>query len=152
ALDDKQPLRRVVAAEALCRAGLAAQLPEVRRLLKDPDAQVRLRAALALAGARDREAVSLLLDLLGLLPPTGAWQAEDILLRMAGEQAPEISLGQDDVAHRRCRDVWLAWWRAHGDKVDLAKLDAANRVLGYTLLVLLDEGKVLELDNQDKPR
>jgi hypothetical protein len=152
ALGDRQPQRRAVAVEALCRAGLAARSPEVRRLLKDSDSQVRLRAALALAAARERDALPVLIDLLAQLPQTGAWQAEDLLLRLAGEQAPLIDLGHDDAAHRQCREAWLVWWREHGAQADLTRLDATSRPFGYTLLVLLDEGKVLELDHEDKPR
>jgi len=141
-----------VAVEALCRAGLAARSPEVRGLLKDSDPQVRLRAALALATAHERDALPVLIDLLPQLPQTGAWQAEDLLLRLAGEQAPLIDLGHDDAAHRQCRDAWLVWWRDHGAQADLTRLDVTSRPFGYTLLVLLDEGKVLELDHEDKPR
>jgi HEAT repeats/PQQ-like domain len=152
ALSDRQPQRRAVAVEVLCRAGLAARSPEVRRLLKDSDSQVRLRAALALAAAHERDALPVLIDLLTELSQTGAWQAEDLLLRVAGEQAPLIDLGHDEAARRQCRDAWLAWWRDHGAQADLTRLDAASRPFGYTLLVLLDEGKVLELDHEDKPR
>src|SRR5438445_97613 len=57
ALTSKDAVRRGAAAEAMCRAGAAEQMPAVRKLLKDPNASVRLRTALALAAARDKEAV-----------------------------------------------------------------------------------------------
>ena len=126
ALGDRQPQRRAVAIEALCRAGLAARSPEVRGLLKDSDPQVRLRAALALATAHERDALPVLIDLLPQLPQTGAWQAEDLLLRLAGEQAPLIDLGHDEAAHRQCRDAWLVWWRDHGAQADLTRLDVTS--------------------------
>src|SRR5262249_30076414 len=48
-LADKLAVRRAAAAVALCRAGVKAQLPAVRKLLRDPDASVRLAVAVALA-------------------------------------------------------------------------------------------------------
>jgi HEAT repeat protein len=152
ALKDEQPLRRALAAEALCRAGVGAKRADVEQLLKDGDAGVRLRAGLALASVGKKEAVPVLIDLLAQLPDIGAWQAEDVLLRLAGEQGPGVDLGRDAAAHRRCRDAWTAWWRQHEATADLSRLEGLNRVLGYTLLVLLDEGRVIELDNHDKPR
>ena len=68
ALDDKLALRRSVAAEALALGGALDQRAAVRKLLKDTDGSVKLRVALALATARDREAVPVLIDLMGELP------------------------------------------------------------------------------------
>jgi HEAT repeat protein len=152
ALKDEQAVRRALAGEALCRSGAGAKLPEVEQLLNDSDASVRLRVGLALAGARKKEAIPVLIDLLTQLPDAGAWQAEDLLLRLAGEQGPGVDLGRDSAAHRKCRDAWAGWWRDHEATADLSRIEGANRVLGYTLLVLLDEGRVIELDNHDKPR
>src|SRR5262249_21425105 len=64
ALKDGHPARRSAAPEVLCRAGLAETRPEVRRLLGDTDATVRLRAALALAVAKEKDAIPVLIDLL----------------------------------------------------------------------------------------
>src|ERR671924_238950 len=55
ALDDPAPARRAAAVEVLSQAGLAKQLPGVRKLLHDPDLLVRQRTALALALAREKE-------------------------------------------------------------------------------------------------
>jgi hypothetical protein len=73
------------------------------------------------------------------------------LLRLA-EEAPGADLGTDAAARANCRDAWVAWWRAHEATADLSRLDGGGRWLGYTLLVLLDKGKVIELDEHDKPR
>src|SRR5262249_19013229 len=40
----------------------------------------------------------------------------------------------------------------NGDKTSLAKLDAQRPYLGYTLIVLLDQGRVLELNAQNHAR
>ena len=112
ALEDASPLRRAVAATALCHKGRPEQQAAVRKLLSDPKPLVRLRAALALAGVDDVEAVPVLIDLLGELPPGPRQQAEEALNGLAGDWAPNPSLkGEDDVARRIRRDAWAAWWK-----------------------------------------
>jgi HEAT repeats len=145
ALDDPQPVRRATAAGVLCRVGSPERRAAARRLLHDPDAEVRLQVALALATRKDRDAVPVLIELLAQLPAEHAWPAEDLLHRLAGEQAPHLGLGRDQAAQVRCRDAWAAWWREHGAAADLARLEKTPAVLGYTLLVLLDAGRVLEV-------
>jgi hypothetical protein len=152
ALNDKSPLRRAAAAEALCRACASSVHSDVRTLLADSEPNVRLRTALALAAAKEREAIPVLIELLGQVPQAQGWQAEDVLFRLAGDQAPTARLGQDEVSRRQCRDAWMAWWRQHGNQADLACLAGAGHLLGNTLLVLLDAGQVIELDAGTKPR
>jgi len=150
ALGDKQALKRAAAAVALARAGATDARPAVRKLLQDPDTTVRLRVGMTLAQAGDKEAVPVLIDLLPDLAPPLAWQAEDLLLRLADEQAPAVSLGSDAAGRKKCRDAWSDWWAKHRDKVDLARLEAGTRLKGLTLLVFLDAGKVREVDVQGK--
>jgi HEAT repeat protein len=111
ALDDSLPLRRSTAIDVICTPGAPA--PEaLHKLLQDPKPSVRLRAALALAGARDAKAVSMLIVLLGELPQSQAQQALDWLYNLAGEQAPSVSLGDDELSRRNVRDAWATWWLA----------------------------------------
>jgi HEAT repeat protein len=147
ALRDPLPLRRAAVAEILCRTALPQHQAEVRKLLRDDDLNVRLRVALALAAARDKEAVPVLIELLAELSPTPAWQAEDFLLRLANDQAPDLGLGSTDISRRQCRDAWRLWWQEHA-----ATAEINERLHGYTLLVMLDEGRAIELDAQDKIR
>jgi PQQ-like domain len=149
ALASKDVRRRGAAAAALCRAGQAAP---ARKLLQDDDPLVRFTVALELANSKVKEAVPVLIDLLDQLPPQPAWQAEDLLLRLAGDQAPAVDLGRDAAAHHKCREVWTLWWQQHSEQVNLSRLHEPPPLLGYTLLVLLDAGKVMELDAQDRPR
>ena len=143
ALGDKQALRRGAAAEALVRAQASQALAAARTLLhQDPDPGVRFRLALAFVDHKDRQAVPVLIDSLAALPQTQAWQAEDVLCRLAGSDAPQISLGSDDDARQKCRDAWAGWWRKHGDKIDVAALNAAERLLGHTLIVVMDNRAV----------
>jgi len=152
ALTDKAPVRRAAAGEALCRANVAEQKAAVRRLLQDPQADVRLRVAVALAYAREREAVPVIIEALPNLPQALAWQAEDVLLRLAeGRNPPAVSLGSDEPTRRKARDAWAAWWKANSS-VDLAKLRATPQLLGFTLVVLLDEGRVMDLGKNNEVR
>jgi hypothetical protein len=152
ALSDKLPTRRAAAAVALCRSGSPQIRVEVRKLLQDADLTVRLRTAVALANAKEKEAIPILIDLLGQLPPSQCWPAEDLLLHLAGEEAPSRSLSGDTAARRQYREAWAVWWRDRGAKVDLAKLEGRKRLLGYTLIVQLEAGRILELDTEKKVR
>jgi HEAT repeat protein len=150
ALTDPVPTRRAAAAAALCRAG-DHEPAAVRKLLHDPEPTVRLHAALALAAVKEKEAIPVLIDLLAQLPPGPAWLTEAALLHLADGTGPTVALGPGD-AGRRCRDAWAAWWRAHAAGADLTRLAAAPSFLGYTLVVLLNQGRILELGPDGKPR
>lgn len=152
ALSDKAAIRRAAAAEAFCRAGLPATRAAVKQLLHDPDPGVRLQVALALANAHDRDAIPVLIDLLGQLPRAQSWPADEILRRLAGDQAPNIPLGDTEASRNAGRQAWADWWREHGAQVDLAKLSEPPPIFGYTIVVLLDVGRVLELDRDNKVR
>jgi HEAT repeat protein len=142
ALDDKAAIRRAVAGVALCRAEKARGSPTVvSRLLHDPDPTVRLRVALALTDLRDKQAVPVLVDLLAELPEDQAWQAEDLLRRIAGDFAPADAAGSNSASRTKLRDTWLAWWREHGGQVDLSILDHAPRLLGYTVVAEYTDGR-----------
>jgi HEAT repeat protein len=152
ALEDPVPARRAAAAEALCQAGLASQLPPVGKLLHDPDLAVRQRTGVALAVAGEKEAIPVLIDLLAQLPPARGRQVETLLLRLAGDKGPSVTLGQDESSRSKCRAAWAAWWQEQNGKVDFSQLEGAKPLHGYTLLVMLDVGRVVEVDADNKPR
>jgi HEAT repeat protein len=157
ALKDRVAIRRAAAVEVLCKSALAEHRDAIRRLLNDADATVRLRTALALVARKDREAVPTLIALLADLPADQLWQAEDVLVRLAGERAPDAVAGSDPAARRKYRDAWAAWWRAQGSQVDLARLDSVSGELGYTLVLeQFDQNRrsnrILELDANGRVR
>ena len=76
ALEDKLPLRRGIAAEALILGGAVDQRPVLHKLLQDANPTVRLRVALALASTHDRDTIPVIIDLLGQLPIEQGTQAE----------------------------------------------------------------------------
>jgi HEAT repeat protein len=155
ALADPAPLVRGAAAEALCQGDPAAAYPLVRPLLQDPDVTVRQRAALALAAARDREAVPVLIALLGELPPERSAPAEDYLLTLAGDRAPSIPAGKEGEDRAKRAQAWSAWWADRGPQVELPAVNrfAARAVYhGYTVVTLPQSGQVIELGTDAKPR
>jgi hypothetical protein len=90
-------------------------------------------------------------DLLEGLPRPLVSQAEDVLCRLAEEaDPPAVSLGVTAADRKKCRDAWAAWWAANQEKADLGRLEKTPRLLGRTLIVLLDQGRVFELDSKDK--
>jgi hypothetical protein len=152
ALSDPAPLRRGAAAEALCRAGARDQRDALLKLLQDRDAGVRLRAAVGLLVMKERPAVPVLIDLLRDLPRERGWEAEDVLRRLAGEAAPGVALDDSEAARARCRDAWVAWWGKEGDKVDLAKFEPGQALLGHLLAVVADSDCTLsEFGRDGKP-
>jgi HEAT repeat protein len=135
ALHDPLAVRRAVAACIVGRRGDAEQRGAVRKLLTDADAEVRLRAAQGLLAAKDASGVATLTALLEGTPMETAWQAEELLRYVAGDEAPHAILGAGAADDRRaCQKAWEAWWKEHGPKVDLAKLDGTSRRPGLMLL------------------
>src|SRR5262245_9756775 len=110
-----RPLLVLVLFAGLAFAGARAPdrgPPDDRKLLRDPDPQARLRAALRLAPQQDEEAVGVLIELLAELPAGQSRLAEQALQALAQEWAPTPALTRDDEVSRRIRrDAWAAWWR-----------------------------------------
>jgi HEAT repeat protein len=149
ALADAAPARRTAAAVALCRAGAGDQLPAVRKLLQDADPAVRLRVGLALADLGDKEAVPALISTLDALPRRQVAPAEELLYALAGPKAPAVAMGTEPASRRRFRDAWADWWRKEGGAADLRRRETPY--LDHTIVLLLDEGRMVELDGDDRP-
>ncbi len=146
ALNAPLAIRRAAAAEALASVEDKATRALVLLLLKDRDAYVRMRAALALVSKNENAGVPVLIDSLDKLPVGQAWLAEDMLLRVASDAAPTVALGRNDAGSKRSQAAWSKWWQEQGSAFDLKKHHEAQRPRGYTMIVLLDAGRVLELD------
>jgi hypothetical protein len=150
ALTDPLPARRSAAAEVLCQVKPDEARAAVRPLLKDADLTVRLRVALALAAAQEKAAIPVLIELLGRLPAEDVLDAEDILLQVAGKSAPAVVLGTEKGSGQKCHDAWERWWKAQGEKIDLTQLKGAAAELGFTVVVLLDDDRVMEPHRRDR--
>ncbi|HMF13517.1 MAG TPA: HEAT repeat domain-containing protein, partial [Gemmataceae bacterium] len=158
AATSEQPARRAAAAHVLARAG-PRHRDTVLRLLTDPEARVRLPAATGLVRNRDKNGVPVLIALLTDGPRDVAWQAEDLLVRIAPTQTPPVSLGiGDDADRKKCRDAWEKWWSLHAGTIALAHLEVEETRLGLTVICDCDvEGKyrvgnVWECAADGKPR
>lgn len=164
AVGDAAAVRRAAAAAALLRAGAKQLLPRLKPLLKDPDPQVRLRVALALIDYKDNDAVAPLVEAVGHLTPEELATAEEVLLRLAGKDAPKVVLGSDADGRKTAAQAWGEWWQKARGGVDLAKIDWDKTQVGYTLVVrqtlsrivnnvrVPPHVQVLELDQHGKPR
>ncbi len=150
ALSDKVATRRGAAAEALCRAGLADH-EEILKLLKDAEPTVRLHVAVGLITAKRKDAVPALIDAIGRVPADKNWMWEEILVRLAGDNAPVVYPVNGGQSGDKARKAWEAWWREHGEQIDLAKLND-SQPLNFSLILMLDAGRVLELDAQNNIR
>src|SRR5262249_48962541 len=109
ALTDEQPVRRALAAELLGQRG-AEPREALRKLLADPKGSVRLRAALALANAREPKAVSTLIALLPDLPEALVRDVEEYLTALAAEQSPKVPALGEGASRAKAKDAWEAWW------------------------------------------
>ncbi|HZV05733.1 MAG TPA: HEAT repeat domain-containing protein [Gemmataceae bacterium] len=153
ALEDKISVRRAAAAVALCKSKTDENaLPAIRKLLRDPDAQVRLRTAIALAHRGDKTAVPTLIDLLGDLPLDQVWEAEDVLTTLAGDNAPKERVGKDKASRTASIKAWKTWWGKEEKNVDLARLNDTERDSGLLLAVDFQQGRVLEVSRNGRIR
>lgn len=153
ALDSRTPIERATAAEALIRANNKEFQDKIGKLLADQEPLVRFRVAMAMVYGGEKKGVPIIIDLLPKLDQVQAWQAEDLLLRMTGELAPPtVSLGKKKEEKLQCQSAWQDWWKDNAGKVDLAKLSERPKLLGHTVIALLDEGKVLELGENNQIR
>jgi hypothetical protein len=166
AFGDKLPIKRGAAAEALVRADIKKQLPqpethlpEVRKLLKDSEPTVRLRTGLALVSHKEKEALPVLIELLNHLPPDQMWPVEEILIRLAGDKTPAVSLGTSADSRQACFAAWSKWLNDN-PTLTLKALDEVPPMLGRTVIVQQKirvvvggrvTGEVLELDKDKKP-
>lgn len=153
ALEDKASVRRATAAVALCKGQTdEEELSAVRKLLKDPDTTVRLRAAIALAHRGDKSTVPVLIALLADLPLDLVWEAEEVLTTLAGDNSPNQRVGNDKASRTASVDAWKKWWQKEEKNVDLAKLNDAERGSGVLLAVDMQAGKVLEVTRNGRIR
>ncbi len=157
ALESKVGIRRAGAAAALCRGHADEQMVAIRGLLKDKEADVRRRTALALAGVGDKASVPALIALLGELPVEQAFEIEDYLIAIAGDKAPLEGVGSDADSRKRAVAAWDVWWKANGKGIDLARVDLSRRELDYVLVIenynpATNNGRVIELDRTGKVR
>src|SRR5262249_9142075 len=136
------------AAHVLARIAFKEHRGELVKLLADGDPRVRFKTAVALAKQNEKDAVPVLIALLDKAPAGDVASIEVMLHRLADHKGP---VGPWTAA-AAMREAWQNWWAANAATVDLAKLTAIPKMLGYTLLVYAEEGKVEEIDKEGKAR
>lgn len=153
ALKDALPLRRMAAGIALTRSGVQEAVAASRKLLNDSDSSVRFGVGLAFASLPDREAIPTLIQLLDSkdLKSSDLSQIEGLLYRIAENRKPPVLEGYDPSRRGEYQKAWLAWWKDNEASIK-PELLAGPRILGNTLVVLLDEGEILDLDSHNQPR
>ncbi|MBY0528398.1 MAG: HEAT repeat domain-containing protein [Gemmataceae bacterium] len=155
-LKDDVPARRSVAALVLGQVGEKDHIEQVRELVKDKDAGVRLRAAQALLTVKDKEGIPVLLALMDDGPLPQASLAEGFLQQLGGEKAPTLSISEGTPdARKKASEAWAAWWRDNGDKIDLTRPPTGRPYLGLTMIVTLvntNNSRVWEIGNDGKTR
>lgn len=128
---DRQPERRAVAAFLLGRHGAEGQRKQAAEMLNDPAPVVRLRAAQGLLGTGDLAGVPALVALLDAKPVPLAWEAEELLVWLAGAGAPAERVGDGREA-TKARAAWERWQKTA--KPDWKK---ATEAPGRPLLLLV---------------
>jgi hypothetical protein len=124
ALEGPRGFSRAAAARALCKAGGNSSWQIVRPLLTDADPAVRLQAALALADARDSQAIPVVIECLSDGPASLAAKAEEYLAGLAGEWTVQGPRGSDLVSRELRREVWAAWWQKTSGELLLREVQA----------------------------
>lgn len=150
ALKDTLALRRGAAGYVLGRSTDADIRGLVQPLLNDPSIDVRWRTVQGLLAGQDRAAMPALLALTLEDNKEIGYQVDDLLGRLAGDAHPELPTGDDAATRQKRHDVWARWWKDNGDKVDLARLNEADRFLNRTLVPEMHAGKVWEFDRAGK--
>lgn len=146
ALGDKYPSRRAAAAAILARHAFADHKETLRKLLKDADPVVRSKVGIGLALHKDKDAIPVLIDALATLSPGPAASVESLLHKLANYKGPAGPFASSKAQ----RDAWAGWWAANAATADLARLTAVPKMLGHTLLVHNNAGRVEEIDTDGK--
>jgi HEAT repeat protein len=159
AVQDPLPARRAAAAFVLGRVGNAGHCLAARKLLGDPDANVRFRSALGLLTAGDKQAVpALIISLLSEKDQARVWAVEEALHRIAGEEGPALPDNASAEERAKAVKAWERWWRNQGTAVDLARVFEAEQHRGlitvceYDSMVGRPGGQAYELARGANPR
>lgn len=180
ALGDEAAVVRRVAALALIEGGTADQplrFPDLRgrfvdmaKTDKDPGVRFVLARTLV-ADAREKEAVDVLIDLMPDMTRGQSWQAEELLVQIAGKDAPaercrhahdprspDKELASNKGAREKTRDAWKKWWADAKAKTDLTKADVKQTIRGHFMLATQYWGgvgqqiNVVEFDEAEQQR
>ncbi|MGF1580997.1 MAG: HEAT repeat domain-containing protein [Gemmataceae bacterium] len=148
ALSDSLATRRRVAATALLKGNRRETLPQIRKLLQDQNYKVRVAVALEMIKVPEnsarKAAIKAMISAMAKLPPEQLWDAEIVLVRLAGEKAPVVSLGEDKEDKKKCADAWSKWWtEALANNIQLQDIDKISEAYSSPLVVLAEPGQLI---------
>ncbi len=162
ALADREPSKRAMAAEAVARLSGSEQRAALKEMLKDSHLSTRVRVAIALVELNEKEAIGVLIESMPQVDREQLGRIEEVLYQLAGEKAPKVSLGSTEREREKYNAAWAEWWKVEGPRVTVANLEKRERVLGHTILCLMEPRavvgaaattyKVVQLDRSNKPR
>ena len=157
ALDAKRNETRLAAALSLIQRDILKDQPALHKTIlatakREADSSAQFQMLFALAHeVKDPAAIEQMLRILPNVERGRLWQAEDLLLQLAGDQAPKATFGDNKQSVQDAATVWQRWWQAQRANLDLARFEYKPRTTGRMLLSLMDTryggpGKLLELD------
>jgi HEAT repeat protein len=133
-LRDKEPSRRALAGFLLAVHGSADERKTAFELLDDADPEVRLRTAQGLLAVGDVRGVAVLVGLLEHPRLDLAWQAEELLTWLAGDNGPDLLLGAGEPeARQAARKAWENWRHEGAAKMNSKELFAGPSRPGLVL-------------------
>jgi HEAT repeat protein len=109
ALKRPEPAVREAAAVAAVRAGSDDLIAAARPLTADVDPRVRVGVALALAERGDAAALAAAIDVLETAPAALLAPVDALLLRAAGEDAPDVEYGSTAAQRKEYQTAWRQW-------------------------------------------
>jgi HEAT repeat protein len=146
ALGDEIAERRALAACVVGARGGEKEKKKVQKLLLDVNPLVRLRAAQGLLAAGEKEAVPALITLLKEKSIEIAWQAEELLEWLAGDEIPVAERTSAELDERKAlSSAWEKWWRAHSRTTKIPRqMERGDR---YPAVMLMVDGMDNPHDN-----
>jgi len=137
---------RIAAIGGLCALLASDSSRELRPLLSDSEARIRLTAARALADLGDRASLAVLIELLSS-PDLRIRNASAVTLRALTGRTTEDLLWLDPVARTAAITGWQNWLRTEGPTCSLRyPLKAAEAEMGRTLVCLYARNEIVEFD------
>jgi hypothetical protein len=126
---------------------LQPKFVEMAKTDKDPAVRFVLARSL-LVESRDKNGIEVLIDLIPDLTRGQSWQVEELLVQIAGKDAPterckhirdarspDKELSSNKASREKTRDAWKKWWTTAKDKIDLTKTEPKPTLRGYFMLV-----------------
>lgn len=154
ALKKRPPADRYPILLALLKSGksFGAELARAQVNQADPESKAWGAMALCFSGT-DPSYMGVLIDHMSYLDEPAFFLAEDIGYRMGEAGAPEPAPVLSSLDRERRMTAWKSWWIARKEKpITLREPLAPGGPGGSTMVVILDHGKIIDLDTNKKPR